>query len=71
MTFNTGVKITGDYIDDRKTVAKIYVMSGSLLFDLVTSFPVSFFELAVQAVCTSGVVLTDENTGELKKIRVI
>jgi hyperpolarization activated cyclic nucleotide-gated potassium channel 2 len=71
VAFNTGVKITGDYIDDRKTVAKIYVMSGALLFDLVTSFPVSFFELAVQAVCTSGVELTDDNSGELKIIRAI
>ena len=71
VAFNTGVKITGDYIDDRKTVAKIYVMSGALLFDLVTSFPVSFFELAMQAVCTSGAALTDDNSGGLKIIRAI
>jgi len=51
MNFNTGLIVRGgEYIDDRMAVAKSY-LKGMFLFDLVTSFPVSFFELAAEAAC--------------------
>ena len=38
----------GEYLDDRCTVA-LHYLKGMFLFDCVTSFPVSFFELVAKA----------------------
>lgn len=50
VTLGTGVHHGGEYVDDMKAVGKMY-LKGWFIFDLLTSFPVSFFELAVDAAC--------------------
>ena len=61
----------GDYIDDRKKVALAY-MKGSFLFDLITSFPVSFFELSAVAACANlDEGQTVDGGSQLRIIRVI
>ena len=68
--------MAGDYIDDRKKVALNYI-KGMFFFDLVTSFPVSFFEIAAQAVCDRAAMATGDaassevDGGQLRIIRVI
>ena len=74
LTFNTGfIKFEsgGEYVDNRIEVAKAY-LQGSFLFDVVTSFPVSFFELSVQAAC-AGARQGDPDVGgaQLRFIRAI
>ena len=41
----------GDYCDDWRQVSMSY-LQGFFLFDVVTSFPVSFFELSAQMSCS-------------------
>ena len=71
INFNTGILLIGEYIDDHKTVATSY-LKGMFWFDLVTSFPVSFFELAAKAACEraedSGAQV---DSGQLRFIRAI
>ena len=71
INFNTGILLIGEYIDDHKTVAMAY-LKGMFWFDLVTSFPVSFFELAAKAACEraedSGAQV---DSGQLRFIRAI
>ena len=55
LNFGTGVYAGGVYYDRRRAVALMY-LKGSFLFDLVTSFPVSFFELSAAAVCARAQV---------------
>jgi len=50
LSFHTGVYIEGEYIDNRRAVAEEY-LKGFFVFDLITSVPVSFIELAAVAEC--------------------
>ena len=50
INFNIGIFKQGDYCDDRRTVAIEY-LHGFFLFDCITSFPVSFFEVAARNEC--------------------
>ena len=71
VNFNTGLFHMGEYIDDRWEVAIMY-LKGGFWFDLVTSIPVSFVELAVQPACEaakSGGEAVD--SGTLRMIRCI
>lgn len=70
--FNTGVILPGgEYIDDWMRVAWLYI-KGMFLFDIVTSFPVSFFELAAASACASADgVQPAVDGGQLRMIRVL
>jgi hypothetical protein len=50
MNFLTGMIQAGTYHDDFQTVSHSY-LKGYFLFDVVTSIPVSFFELIATAQC--------------------
>jgi hypothetical protein len=61
----------GRYEDNIKTVATQY-LKGFFVFDLVTSFPVSFFELHAAAACSqSETVSSAEGTRQLRFVRAI
>jgi CRP-like cAMP-binding protein len=71
LTFNTGVIHMGEYIDDRGEVTKLY-LKGGFWFDVVTSIPVSFVELAVQAACAEAKSSGEQvDSGALRMIRSI
>ena len=70
ISFGTGVMEANTYVDDCRQVASIY-LRGWFLFDLVTSFPVSFFELAVMANCSKAGSDGDVDSGPLRFIRVM
>ena len=73
VTFSTGVYIEGEYFDDRIVVAKSY-FKGFFLFDLITSVPVSFIELAAIAECgrsASGEIQFEVESTELRFARAI
>lgn len=53
LTFNSGVYIEGEYHDTRLVVAAEYI-KGFFFFDIITSVPVSFIELAAVAECASA-----------------
>ena len=53
VTLNTGLLINGEYIDDRWAVTKAY-LKGMFVFDVTTSFPVSFVELAAADLCRTA-----------------
>ena len=53
VTLNTGLLINGEYIDDRWAVTKAY-LKGMFFFDVTTSFPVSFVELAAADLCRTA-----------------
>jgi len=67
--FNSAVRVDGEYIDDRKKVAWVY-LTGSFWFDALTSFPVSFFELAAEIACANDEVV-NVDSGQLKFTRAI
>ena len=67
--FNSAVRVEGEYIDDRKKVAWVY-LKGGFWFDAITSFPVSFFELAGEMACAKDASLNLES-GQLKFIRAM
>jgi hypothetical protein len=74
--FCVGVMFQGQYIDDYKWVAKSYVRSGGLLFDMCTSIPVSFVELSVAIACEAALAENQEmesvtESVELRFIRTI
>ena len=48
LNFFTGIFHSDDYIDDPKKVARFY-LKGMFWFDCITSFPISFVELAIKA----------------------
>ena len=50
LNFFTGIFHSDDYIDDPKKVARFY-LKGMFWFDCITSFPISFVELAIKAAC--------------------
>ena len=70
--FNIGVRVGGAYIDDRKEVAWLY-FTGAFLFDVVTSVPVSFFELAAYNMCfkVSSGELNESDSGPVRFVRSI
>ena len=73
-SFSVGVVHQGKYIDDWRWVAKNY-LTGSFLFDVCTSVPISYLELSVANVCAdiaSGVggEVTIEST-QLRFIRAM
>ena len=70
ISFGTGVMEANTYVDDWRQVASIY-LRGWFLFDLVTSFPVSFFELAVMENCSKAGSDGDVDSGPLRFIRVM
>ncbi len=67
--FNSAVRVAGEYIDDRKKVAWVY-LKGGFWFDALTSFPVSFFELAGEMACAKD-TSPHVDSGQLKFIRAI
>ena len=69
LTFFTGTFVAGEYIDDFQRGAILY-LRGSFLFDCVTSFPVSFFELMAKAACESNTT-GEVESGQLRMIRAI
>jgi len=69
--FNSAVRVEGEYIDDRKKVAWVY-FKGGFWFDALTSFPVSFFELAGEMACaTPENASLNVDSGQLKFIRAM
>ena len=68
LNFHFGIFEGGKYIDDAWIVFWTYIR-GSLIFDMVTSFPVSFFELVAQTACNSGQAPAD--SGPLRLVRAI
>jgi len=71
--FSTGNIIAGEYEDEWAVVAMRY-LRGGFAFDVFTSFPVSFFELAAQAACqqqAAGGEVTSVDSGQLRIIRVL
>ena len=70
VTFGTGIFINGRYTDKFAKVATSYARD-MLLFDIVTSFPVSFLELAAKAACESSESTGVVNAGQLRLIRAV
>jgi hypothetical protein len=74
VSFCLGVSHRGKYFDDWKWVAWNYATS-SFPFDLCTSIPVSFVELAIQAACsaaTPGDELSENaNSIQLRFVRIL
>jgi hypothetical protein len=68
ITFKVGIFVGGEYIDNAKAVAQHYV-SGALTFDILTSFPVSYFELLGKIACDNGDQPAD--TGALRLVRAL
>ena len=64
MSLNTGRIVAGAYDDDRASVLKEYIFKGGLAFDLLTSIPVSFFELAQAQECRSFAPTGQHGNGE-------
>jgi len=73
------VFLQAQYIDDFHWVARKYVTSGGLPFDLFTSIPVSFVEVSVKMACDAvggsagneSAGETDSESFELRFIRMI
>jgi len=70
--FNVGIILPGgDYIDGRQEVA-IQYLRGMFTFDVVTSFPVSFIEVAAAAECqVADGVDSAVDGGQLRIIRAL
>eukprot|EP00802_Teleaulax_amphioxeia_P003931 Tamp_03934.p1 GENE.Tamp_03934~~Tamp_03934.p1 ORF type:complete len:949 (+),score=122.03 Tamp_03934:154-2847(+) len=69
LNFCVGVHHSGVYIDDWKQVAKTYA-KGMLLFDLITSIPVSFLEYFNAQSCDDGGG-GNGGDGKLRFVRII
>ena len=52
VSFFLGIVYQGQYMDDWRWVAKKY-LTGSFLFDLLTSIPVSFIEFSIARACAA------------------
>ena len=59
--FNTAIMVNGELVDKRWLVAKSY-LQGWFIFDVATSIPVSFVELAVLARCDGPSPSPEEST---------
>jgi len=70
LTFFVGVYKNGHYYDSLKWVAMNYVKS-MFIFDLITSFPVSFVEVAILAGCANGLDNSIISPSELRLARVV
>ena len=71
MTFFVGTFFEGKYVDDHVFVAKHYLRNG-FMFDIATSFPVSFMEAAILASCSEGQGGSIEiSPSSLRMIRVV
>ena len=76
LSFFTGRLIGGEYDDEWKSIVKAYIYGGGFAFDVLTSFPVSFFELSVAQACGKADKSLDDGTtsvdsGQLRLIRVL
>jgi len=65
-----GAYIDGVYVDDMKAVVTNYFRSGAMFFDMFTSIPVSYLELAAEINCLEG--SQDEGgSSELRMLRIV
>ena len=69
LNFKTGIFDGAEYIDAPAVVARKY-LRGSFLFDCVTSFPVSFFELVAKTDCDAGKTATESGAIPRERERV-
>jgi len=69
ITFFIGQTVQGKYVDNWREVVVLY-SRGFLLFDLATSFPVSFVEAYVQSICQADGE-PDFSPSSLRLVRVI
>ena len=70
LTFFVGIYIEGRYVDDKAIVFAHYLRNG-FLFDVCTSFPVSFMEASIIAQCEQGQSDLDISSSSLRMIRVM
>ena len=70
LTFFVGIYIEGRYVDDKAIVFSHYLWNG-FLFDVCTSFPVSFMEASIIAHCEQGQSDLDISSSSLRMIRVM
>ena len=74
LSFVTGIyHLNGEYIDDMGTVAAAY-LKGWFVFDVLTSIPVTFFELSVIANCNQATATEDSldaSPAQLRFMRVL
>lgn len=66
----TGAYIDGHYVDEVKPVVLQYVRSGAMFFDMFTSIPVSYLELAAEFNCLSGSE-NENSSSELRMLRIV
>ena len=68
MNFFMAVIQAGTYLDDFRTVSRSY-LKGYFLFDVVTSIPVSFFELIATAQCGAAAAAAAGTTVDAEDTR--
>jgi hypothetical protein len=70
INFNTGVILNGEYLDTWKSVAVSY-FKGMFVFDVVTSVPVSFFELVSKLECDRAMAAGEGSSSSGSQLRFI